>query len=155
MPKEEDAPAPIVVPCLSITAAWAFFVCAGKAPKDVENRTWNTKRRGTFLVHVGKKLALDDYRQACAFALSTGVLRADLPAFEALRLGGIVGATELLDVLTPASKSTLPWYEGEFGFVLGRRIALPFRPLKGARQFFPVEVTQAEAKTLRAAGLLQ
>lgn len=148
--------APIVLPCLSITAAWAFFVCAGKAPKDVENRSWNTNHRGTFLIHVGKKLARADYDNACAYALWARVKKRDLPAYEALPLGGIVGAAELLDVLPPGSDdSTLDWYQqGAFGFVLGRRIALPFRALKGARQFFQVETTPTEASALRAAGLL-
>ena len=148
--------APIVVPCLSITAAWAFFVCAGKAPKDVENRTWNTKFRGTFLVHVGKKLTRSDWEDACDYALAAGVKRNALPHFDTvdLPLGGIVGATELLDVLPPGSSSESPWYQDDFGFLLGRRMALPFRALKGARQFFPVEISDAEAVALRKAGLL-
>jgi hypothetical protein len=154
MPEKNHATAPIVLPCLSILQPWSHFICHG--PKDIENRTWNSKRRGTFLVHAGKQMSKAYLEDACGQALACGVKRRALPILEDLPLGGIVGAAEILEVLPPGSASKSIWHQGDFfGFVLGRRIALPFRPLKGARQFFPVEITDAEAKALRAAGLLQ
>lgn len=152
MPKKPSEAAPIVLPSLSILQPWSHFICNG--PKDVENRTWNSKRRGTFLVHAGKQMSKAYWEEACNHALATGVKRRALPSLEDLPRGGIVGAAQLLDVLPPGSTSASNWYDGEFGFVLGRRIPLPFRALKGARQFFPVEITDAEAQALRSAGLL-
>jgi hypothetical protein len=152
MPKTSRA-TPIVIPALSILQPWSGFICSG--PKDIENRSWNTKRRGTFLVHAGKTMSKAYWEEACEQALAFGVKRRSLPCLEDPPLGGIVGAAEILDVLPPGSTTGSAWYQDDFfGFVLGRRIALPFRPLKGARQFFPVEITEAEAKALRKAGLL-
>ncbi len=42
----------------------------------------------------------------------------------------------------------------QFGVLLGRRIALPFRPVRGALGFFNTELTPAEAQALRTAGLI-
>jgi hypothetical protein len=106
------------------------------------------------LIHTGKKSSRYEYREACAHAVDCGVKRESLPQFEDLPLGGIVGAAELIDCLTPSSKGGGDWFEGEYGFVMARRFALPFRALKGARQFFRVEPTESEAAALRNAGLL-
>lgn len=154
MPEANATAVSIVLPCLSILQPWSHFICIG--PKDIENRSWNTKRRGTFLVHAGKTMPWAYWNQACHDAMAAGVNRKNLPYDpDDLPLGGIVGAAEIVDVLPPGSASLSKWHQpGFFGFVLGRRIALPFRPLKGKRQFFPVEIAEAEAKALRSAGLL-
>ena len=41
---------------LSIKNPWAWLIASGY--KDVENRTWKTNFRGTFLIHVSQKWAL-------------------------------------------------------------------------------------------------
>jgi ASCH domain-containing protein len=46
----------MLMPALSIRQPWAWAICAGC--KDVENRSWNTKHRGPFVVHAGGHPAL-------------------------------------------------------------------------------------------------
>lgn len=136
------------LPCLSVLQPWAYLICAGH--KDVENRVWNTRKRGTILIHTGKRASEVDFAAAERTARACGVK--DMP--RGCLLGGIVGAAEILDVVQPGGPKR-PWYDpDQFGFVLGRGIALPFRPLSGARQFFQVEPTKVEVKALRSAGLL-
>lgn len=43
---------------LSIQQPWASLIITGN--KLVENRTWNTKWRGTLAIHAGKKIARHD-----------------------------------------------------------------------------------------------
>lgn len=139
------------LPCLSVLQPWAKLICDGR--KDVENRVWNTRYRGTFLIHTGKRMSHAYWEGAVCAVDAEGVTPGMIGPRAGLPLGGIVGAAELLEVLPPGSADR-PWYDGDFGFVLGRRIALPFRALSGKRRFFEVEATKAEAAALRKAGLL-
>lgn len=40
------------IPILSIRQPWADLIVSGK--KDIENRSWPTKFRGSFYIHAGK-----------------------------------------------------------------------------------------------------
>lgn len=79
------------------------------------------------------------------------------------RRGGIVGAAVLLDVVprdeperSRHPKASSPWLmDGQFGFVLGARVRLPFRPYSGRQRWFNVETTDAETDALVAAGLIE
>src|SRR6187431_967383 len=101
MPEGNAAAASLVLPCLSILQPWAHFIVKG--PKDVENRSWNSKRRGLFLIHAGKAFRRDEFDAACGLARNCGVERKSLPRFDRadLPVGGIVGAAVLQDVLAP------------------------------------------------------
>ena len=119
--------------------------------KLIENRTWNTRFRGEFLIHAAKGMTRREFDEAYLFAAD--VLGADLPheaKFRSmLRFGGIVGHARLVDVVPPCGgaggrchcKAALSfgrsWHMPEqFGFVLEDVVPLPFRPCKGHLGFF-------------------
>ena len=120
--------------CISVRQPWTFFIMAGWKP--VENRNWRTKFRGRVLLHAAKGMTHDEYIGACLFAVRhCGVRQDQLPAFESLQRGGIVGSVEIVDCV---DRSDSPWFVGEFGFVLRDPRPLPFIPYKGALGFFGV-----------------
>lgn len=120
---------------LSIRQPWAWLIIHGG--KDIENRSWHTKFRGRFLVHAAGGMTRKEYAEANHFAVQGGMLLTpwDLPSFEQLERGGIIGSVELVDSV---DQSDSPWYMGEKGFVLRDPTALPFIPLKGKLSFFSV-----------------
>lgn len=125
---------------LSTRQPWAWLILnVGPDVKDIENRKWRTWQRGRVLVHAAKGLTRYEYDQAVAHVWSLyrdgRIGRIDVPAFEALERGGIVGSVEIVDCV---SRSPSPWFEGPFGFKLANPEQLPFTPLKGALGFFEV-----------------
>lgn len=60
----------------------------------------------------------------------------ELPSYEDLERGGIVGSVEIMDCV---GNSVSPWFVGRHGFVLRDPQPLPFRPLRGQLGFFEVE----------------
>ncbi len=128
---------------LSIRQPWAWLVAHGH--KDVENRTWSTGTRGTFLIHASKGMTQTEYEDVCAFLARDPRLQhlnAILPAPDDLEKGGIVGRAEISDCV---KQSTSPWFMGEFGFMVRNATPLPFRPFRGALQFFDVPDVDAPA----------
>lgn len=126
---------------LSLTQPWAWLVVHGG--KDIENRRWNTKHRGAFLIHAAKGMTLDQYAEARAFAMNVGgsELSLRMPEPSQLERGGIIGATNLYTVIHPLRPiemaSRLPWHMPEqFGFVIADTRPLPFLPCKGALGFW-------------------
>jgi len=132
---------------LSIRQPWASLIVLGL--KDIENRTWATRQRGTVLVHASKGMTREEHEDAIEFAVEairadpryaggtkTRTLRELGFAFDDLPRGGIVGQVDIVDCV---SHSASPWYMGAVGFVLANAMPLPFRPLKGALGFFEVE----------------
>lgn len=131
---------------LSIRQPWASLIVLGL--KDIENRCWATRQRGTVLVHASKGMTRNEWEDAIDFAVEairadprnagatkTRTLRELGFAFDALPRGGIIGTADITDCVT-ASPS--PWFMGEHGFVLANAKPLPFRPFKGALGFFNV-----------------
>jgi hypothetical protein len=119
---------------LSIRQPWAWLII--HAGKDIENRTWHTKHRGRFLVHAASGMTRREYHLVQGWARQhAGVI--NLPAFEELQRGGIIGSVELVDSV---DTSASPWYMGHKGFVLRDPVALPFVPIKGRLGFFEVEM---------------
>jgi hypothetical protein len=126
---------------LSLTQPWAWLVVHGG--KDIENRRWNTKHRGAFLIHAAKGMKAADYDAARRYAeIVNGYEFAhDMPLPEQLERGGIIGAANLYTVIHPLRPiempMRLPWHMPEqFGFVLGDTRAIPFLPCKGALGFW-------------------
>lgn len=130
---------------LSIRQPWAWAII--HAGKDIENRSWPTHFRGRFLVHASSRRLyhwqyaefLTFYRNQC---LIHGV---EVPTLGDLRLGGIIGAVDLVDCV---SDSASPWFDrtpGNRGFVLRNPEPLPFRPYKGKLSFFEVNTKLPEA----------
>lgn len=117
---------------LSIRQPWAWLIL--HAGKDIENRDWPTDRRGRFLIHAGKGMTQNEYINA---ALTLRDVRQDieLPPFEQLERGGIVGSVELVDCVVQWPS---PWFFGDYGFVLRNPQPGPFVPFKGQLGFFNV-----------------
>lgn len=130
---------------LSIRQPWASLIVLGI--KDIENRTWMTRERGTILVHASKGMTRDEHEDAIAFAVEairadprhagkeTTTLRALGFAFDDLQRGGIIGQVDIVDCVRASAS---PWYMGAVGFVLANAKPLSFRPLRGALGFFDV-----------------
>lgn len=108
---------------LSIKQPWAWLIIHGG--KNIENRNWNTKFRGRFLVHAAKEIdqqAVNKYADI-------------LP--DTLMVGGIVGSVELTDVCNgPWDMQSHKWFQGPFGFVLRNPEPLEFEPMRGQLGFF-------------------
>jgi hypothetical protein len=115
---------------ISVRQPWAWLII--HKGKDVENRNWPTKLRGRVLIHAAKGMTQDEYLDVWHFVLPWGI---QLPAFDALERGGIIGSVEIMDCITSSSSV---WFSGKYGFWLQDPIALPFRPFRGALGFFDV-----------------
>ena len=115
---------------LSIRQPWAWLICFGG--KDIENRCWSTRFRGEFLLHAAKGMTRAEYQDCADFA--------NLPPFEKLERGGIVGIARLADCV---SGHRSEWFNGPFGFVLAEVRPLRFVPCRGELGFFevPADIT--------------
>lgn len=119
---------------LSIKQPWAWLIANGH--KGVENRNWNTKYRGEFLIHASKSFDNQGYDWVKdAFPLI------DMPDKKDFETGGIVGSARIIGVVHENEKHLLckddyPWFFGEYGFVLDGQKPLKMKPCKGALGFF-------------------
>lgn len=115
---------------ISIRQPWAWLIVNGY--KDIENRTWDTKYRGYVLIHASKGLTRKEYDEACAMVVDR-LIRVDIPDFEDLERGGIVGYACITGT---TRESSSPWFFGPVGFNLIGAKTLPFQPMKGRLSFF-------------------
>lgn len=131
------------VRALSLTQPWAWIVLHGG--KRIENRTWDTKFRGRFLIHASKGMTLDQYRSALQTCRDLGApsiaLRVPVPS--ELERGGIVGVATLSHIHPPCrfphepSRCQHAWHmAGQYGFSLIDVEPIPFLPCKGALGFW-------------------
>lgn len=129
---------------LSLRQPWAWMVVAGG--KNIENRRWNTRFRGPFLIHAAKGMTRDEYDGAVAFARDVNPFLA-VPPFGDLERGGIVGRARLVDVIEPCTTEpslfwrpcTHPWHmPAQYGFVLADVERVDFRPMRGELGLFEV-----------------
>lgn len=124
---------------LSIKQPWAWLIVNGI--KDIENRTWNTKFRGRFLVHASKAIDMQAY-----FSLRDAGLK--LPDAHLLERGGIVGSVDLVNVIQPDKDTSvvydifngINWHQAEqYGFVLRNPIFFSYSiPYRGQLNFFEI-----------------
>lgn len=161
--------------CVCLREPWLYLMLELPAPyrKNVENRAkCLTRALGPILVKSSapnrgsKKFDYSDSDAAYCERTRKKVVEelrlvpAELfPAIEQLQFGGIRGAFNFNEMLTPNSlrDRQFPWKFPEcFGYVVDRAHMLPFRPLKGGAQgiFYP-ELVDSEVMALRAAGLLK
>lgn len=125
---------------LSLTQPWAWLVVHGG--KDIENRVWNTKFRGEFLIHAAKGMTSRDYDAAWDMARGFDQnLAWSIPEKGLLERGGIIGVATLFDVIEPTSVPHIQWsmrwhMREQFGFRLASIRPLPFLPCKGALGFW-------------------
>lgn len=162
---------------LSLRQPWANAVLY--LGKCIENRRWNTRFRGEFLIHAATAMTEREYRDAVYFCEDVLGVQASLTIDAAfgrhpgttriLKRGGIVGIAKLVDVIPPNDTvdigrdwghypATLPegawrWHmRDQYGFVLEDVRELPFLPCKGALGFFDMPTMVAdELKAIAAA----
>ncbi len=111
--------------------------------KTCENRTWETKHRGTLIIHAGSKAMTKGdwaYLRDICNERKIPIPAADDPT---LQTGGLVGAVYLADITAePDSKWVAEWWDGEsLAWLIDG--ALPFEeliPLKGRLKLFSVEL---------------
>lgn len=120
---------------LSIRQPWAWLIVNGHKP--VENRDWATSFRGPVLIHAGLTMARSYYDElAQAMSEDFGI---ELPPYEALERGGVVGQAVITDCVTAHDS---PFFFGPFGFVMADAKPLPFHPCKGMLGFFDVKLPE-------------
>lgn len=129
---------------LSIRQPWAWAIL--HVGKDVENRNWSTRFRGTVAVHAAKGMTRDEYDSYVCKYFRIGL---PVPRPEDLTRGAIVG---LVDIVDCVRHSDSPWFQGECGFVLAnpRPLKTPI-PCKGALGFWdvPAEIAKQIKEQLR------
>lgn len=131
---------------LSIRQPWAWAIL--HAGKNIENRDWPTRFCGPVLIHASKGMTRHEYESFCDTFRATrradpdAVGYVEVPAFDELQRGGIVGQAEIVDCV---EESDSPWFFGKFGFVLRNASPVPFRPMNGALGLFDVPSVPAEA----------
>lgn len=126
----------ITRPDLSDAAERAAALAADRM-KTVENRGQPTVYRGLFLIHAGASVVKRDYReQADLLEGECGIVLPDVDDLAAVPRGGIVGAAELVNVVTShPSRFFIP---GNYGYVLANARSLTFLPWKGQLNWFDV-----------------
>lgn len=93
---------------LTIKQPWAWLIVSGH--KDIENRTWRTKHRGTLLIHAGKNI---DAKAEAYFRQE--FLKNGVPFPRNLITGALIGVVTLLDCV---NRHPSPWFVGTVGWVL-------------------------------------
>jgi len=114
---------------LSIRQPWAWLIAHGH--KDIENRKWKTKFRGTFAIHTGKAVdmcAIDSPPDAIySRGLGLEFELANMP------VGGIVGVAQ---ITTCVGHSDSEWFDGPWGFEIVNARPIEFIPCPGRLGFF-------------------
>lgn len=90
---------------LTLLQPWAWAIIYGG--KDVENRSWTTRYRGTLAIHTSKRMTAAAYHAAAQFCALRGLT---LPPQTALTFGAIIGTVDLVDCLPddPARRWGMP-----------------------------------------------
>ena len=115
---------------ISVRQPWAWLIIHGA--KSFENRTWSTKYRGLLAIHASRKLSWEEYDAARILAVRTNT---PWPALADIKLGGIIGTVQLVDIVT---ESDSPWFTGPFGWVLADPKPMEFFRCAGKLGLFDV-----------------
>lgn len=96
------------IKCLSVNPPWAKEIIFGE--KDIENRKWQTKYRGSIAIHETKNGGGS---------------------------GAIIGLANIIDCI---DKSNSPYFYGPYGFVLANRRSIIPIAIKGKLRLFDVDI---------------
>ena len=118
---------------ISVRQPWAWLIV--HAGKDIENRVWPTHYRGRVLVHAAASMTYAEYREVFLFLASSDLKHIELPSFEDLARGGVIGSVDIVDCV---EASDSPWFFGPYGFKLANPIPLPYAPYRGQLRFFDI-----------------
>lgn len=124
-----------------IRQPWAWLIVNGY--KDIENRTWATRYRGTLLIQASATLP----SRAKWDEIEKWVRRRGVQLPDSFEAGGIVGMAEIEDCVT---RSRSKWFEGPIGWVLTRPRRVRFVPLTGRLGLFdPPRAVLKQLRVLR------
>lgn len=121
---------------LTLRQPWAWSVF--ETTKDIENRQWPARVRGTIAIHAADEQPLGVYERSKKYIRkvlhSRGHFGVRIPGESKLPMGAIIGLVDIVDCVT---ESKSPWWEGPVGFKLenARRLPNPI-PCRGKRRFF-------------------
>jgi hypothetical protein len=137
----------VAMKAISIRPPWAWAIIY--AGKNIENRTWKTRLRGTVAVHASRMMTRASYDSALK-EIKRIVPGAKVPAYDAMVRGAIVG---LVDLVGCEEQTKSKWHvRGHYGFVLTnpRAILTPI-PCKGRLNFWEVPgvITRRISRELR------
>lgn len=118
---------------ISVRQPWAWLIIFKL--KDIENRTWATKFRGRILIHAAKGMTRREYETVEANLLWHTDPIIELPPYEELARGGIIGSVEITDCV---SESNSEWFGGPYGFVLRDPRPMEFLPWTGRLGIFEI-----------------
>jgi hypothetical protein len=127
---------------LSLYPEWAWAIVF--AGKDVENRSWRTRHRGTLLIHASSKRSSHEALESARSLLcARSKLRPrDLP--EEFPSSAILGAVELVDCAEDAKSS---WAEADAVHWLlrgARPLPRPITDIPGQRRVWPWTPTKLQ-----------
>lgn len=118
---------------LSIRQPWAWLICNGI--KDLENRTWTTRYRGTLLIHAGQQ-----FEDEAVYPILNNLSDEERKQFP-MRASlfprcGLVGIAKLADV---TSDSESKWYvPGSYAWCFSKALSFDLIPLRGQLGLFDV-----------------
>ena len=126
---------------LSVRAPWWWYIL--HAGKDIENREWSTRFRGTIYLHASKWWQREEIGWDADTANRIAGWQRDRerwPSETVLKAGSgcIVGTIDIVDCV---DRSDSPWFFGRYGFVLANPVVFgkPV-PQKGELGFFDVKL---------------
>lgn len=145
---------------LSLTTPYPYLILdlPREHWKTVENRTrCVTSYTGPLLIHASQKCTLEQHEAALDVARKAGVPPELLPEYGSQDRGGIVGCVFVESILPKSSlfDGQHRWkFPNHFGYVLSKRVKLPFRMMRAGQGIFHVDLTQEEERLIREAGIL-
>jgi hypothetical protein len=129
-----------IVKALSVRQPWAWFIVY--LDKNIENRSKASSHRGPLLIHASKDMTKLEYNTALEYAREIKVDTSSVPVYEDMvkLCGGIVGKTNLYDVIAKTEEPTRKWHmPRQFGHMLGNTQPIDFFPCSGNQGFWEAE----------------
>lgn len=122
---------------ITVIEPWASAIVY--AGKDIENRNWRTHYRGPIAIHAGSKFYEGDLtdlqrqvrggpKKELGYWIKKGMSRY-WSEFDFADPGHVIGIGMLVDCV---DRSSSPWFQGEWGWVIQGVIPIHPVPMKGA-----------------------
>lgn len=114
---------------ISIRQPWAILIVLGL--KDIENRSWKTNFRGRVLIHAGKTVSKNGWREMNQKQIDVAANSKMVGAkFNELPFGAIIGSVEIVDCVK--NHPSLWAIDGDWNWVLANPVMFP-EPITGVK----------------------
>lgn len=126
---------------ITIKQPWASLIVSGL--KDIENRTWKTNFRGRVLIHAGKSVSKNGWREMnqkqIDAAANTNMIGAK---FDELTFGAILGSVEVVDCVQ--NHPSLWAEKGVWNWVLANPVMFdkPILGVNGKLSFWEYDIEE-------------